>query len=145
MAKELPESINKLKKAQLHSLLNELDVTFDTNLKNDELIELLKENLPEGKTINESGELVEEGKQGGEPQGEEGENSSEENGSEDEDSASRSEQRRQAAMKKALPKGKVRLTDNAKFKGKLYKKGDIIEVNEEEEEMLVKSNLVEFF
>lgn len=133
MSKELSEIVGKLKIEQLKNLLTELDVTFDENLKKGELAELLIENFPEGKTIDEEGKIVEASPKSGQ-------GNKKEDG---EENVSRSESRRRQA-REMLPEGKVRFTDNVKLRGTFFKKGDITEVTKEEEDMLVASNLVEF-
>lgn len=135
MAKALSEIIGKLKVDEIKSLLTELDVTFDETFLKPQLVDLLTESIPADKTLNEEGELVEKSPEN-KNDGEDGE------GSQDKP-PSRSEVRRRKEIE-MLPEGKVRLTDNVKFKGTYYKKGDVLDVTQEEEEMLNVNGLIEF-
>lgn len=135
MVKELSEIIGKLKKDELQALLTELDVTFDETLSKQHLVDLLTESMPKEKTLSEEGKLIEKSP--------ENKNDSEDGGKPTEKTLSRSEVRRRKEVE-MLPEGKVRLTDNVKFKGAYHKKGDILEVSQEEEDMLNANGLIEF-
>ncbi len=134
MAKALSEIIGKLKVDELQALLTELDVTYDDTLKKQQLVDLLTESIPADKIISDDGKLVENPSKN-QPKDDESKVGDE--------SISRSEVRRRKEVE-MLPEGKVRLTDNVKFKGTYYKKGDILDVNQEEEDMLNANGLIEF-